>query len=106
MFKVSYQKEFGNNGTVFTQKIKVNRDVVDRFNKYVNQVKNKINDKYKKEHSIDYQHLKILTYLDELYKDYNYLSLTQLHFFMYFMSYYEHKDIKRIKDRNTIIEII
>lgn len=107
MLKVSYNKEIGEGGYVYNQKIKVNKEIVEKFNKYINQVRTKINDNYKEKHSIDYKNLKVLSYLEPLYKNYNYLSLTQLHYFMYYLSYYEHKSIKRIfNNRNTIIEII
>lgn len=107
MLKVSYNKEMGEDGYIFDQKIRIDRNLAKNFNKYIENTKNNINNNYSKNHIMNYRDLKILNNLNILYKDYNYLNLTQLHYFMYYLSYYEHKNIRRIfNNRNTIIEII
>ena len=106
--KISYQKEFGKNGVVYNQTIKISKEIKENFNKFIREIKNNIN--LKKQWSNE--DLKISCYTDYLQDGKNYVSLTMLDLFMkfYLKRIYEppKKDLtyERIKNRNTIINVL
>lgn len=104
---VSYQKCWNTDGTVFDQKIKLDKS----FLKYVNKlIRHYHNDTYENK-CITADTIGFSTYydcyLDEIDTDkkYNFLFLTQLSFIYYYLSVNNY-DTSRIKRRNTIIEVV
>jgi hypothetical protein len=106
--KVNYQKKWGNDGTVFTQTIKIDKDMAEKFNKYVVEIKDEVVKKF----IYSNEDMKILSYLEPLLDNINYTSLTTLnHFRNFYLKNYIHgakrdKNFERILYRNTIIEVI
>ena len=102
---VSYQKEFGNDGTVYTQTIKISKNfllfLADKINK-------EIKSGYK--NYCDYAFkdmLKAECYLQKLdtSKNKHFLTLTQLRFVYPYLQF--NFDASRVKtDRNTILQVI
>lgn len=106
--KVNYQKKWGNDGTVYTQTIKIDKDMAEKFNKYVTKIKETLIGKF----IYSNEDIKILSYLETLENKMNYTTLTTLnHFHNFYLKNYIHgakrdKDFERILYRNTIIEIV
>lgn len=104
---ISYQKEYGKNGTIYNQTIKISKEIQENFNKYLKEIKNNIN--FKKQWSNE--DLKISCYTECLQEGKNFLTLTMLDLFMkfYLKTLYTppRKDstYERIKWRNTIIKV-
>ena len=105
---VSYQKEYGKDGTCYTQKIKTTKEIIKKFNSYVEEIRENLNEKF----VLSNEDFKTLLYLDLLLNDKNYIKLTTLDYFMkfYLKELYEPPkkdlDYERIKNRNTIIQAI
>lgn len=106
--KVNYQKKWGNDGTVYTQTIKIDKDMAEKFNKYVIKIKETLVGKF----IYSNEDMKIMSYLETLENKINYTHLTTLqHFIEFYLKNYIHgakrdKDFERILYRNTIIEIV
>ena len=111
--KINYRKNFDNTGTVYNQTITINKELAEKFNKYISDIKNRIN--YKK--TWDNEDLKISCYLtmleiNTLFETLNYINLTTLNYFIkfYLKTIYnppkKDKDFERIKWRNTIIKVV
>lgn len=109
---INYRKTWGNNGTVYNQTITINKDIAEKFNRYVLDIKNQINNKK----SWNDKDLKIFCYLkmleiNTLFETLNYINLTTLDYFIkfYLKTIYEppkrDKTFERIKWRNTIIKV-
>ena len=105
--KVGYRKNWGSDGTCYTQTITLTKDFAKYINKQIkyyhnasDETKNIICDSVGFSKYYDY-------YLDEIdtKKSINYLFLTQLSFIYYYLSINNY-DISRIKKRNTILKII
>ncbi len=105
--KVNYNKKFSNDGTVFTQTITVDKEIVKGFNKMLKAKREKVS----KQPIFSEEDMKLLYWAEELKEGENYIGRTT---FRYFISYYadkikqkEDKDFKRVLfDRNTIIKVI
>lgn len=99
--KVNYNKNFGVDGTVYTQTITIGKDIMEGFNKIVREKKEKLSKKN--------EDMKEKCYLEELKEGNNYTYLTTL---SCFIEYYKNKivtkddDLKRVLYRNTIIKVI
>lgn len=107
--KVDYKKKWGKDGTVYCQTITIDEKMAVKFNEYVEELKNKIIDKF----MVDDNEIKILYNLETLENyDNNYTNLTTLDYFIKFYLKYVYeapkkdKDFERIKWRNTIIKIV
>ena len=106
--KINYQKKWGYDGTVYTQTIKIDKDMAEKFNKYVTKIKETLVDKF----IYSNEDMKIMSYLEPLLNDVNYTTLTTLNYFKtFYLENYIHgakrdKDFERILHRNTIIEIV
>lgn len=106
--KINYQKKWGNDGTVFTQTIKIDKDMAEKFNKYIVKLK----DEAVKKFICEEKDMKIIYYLEPLLNNVNYTTLTTLQYFVnFYLKNYIHgakrdKDFERILYRNTIIEIV
>lgn len=109
---VSYQKEFGNDGTVYTQTIKISKNFLLFLAK---KIKDEIKSDYKNHTSNAFKNsgyaygdkLKAVCYLKELdtSKDKHFLTLTQLRFIYPYIAF--NFDASRVKtDRNTILQVI
>ena len=106
--KINYQKKWGNDGTVFTQTIKIDKDMAEKFNKYIVGIKDEVVKKF----IYSRADMDVLSYLEPLLDDINYTHLTTLNYFKtFYLKNYIHgakrdKDFERILHRNTIIEIV
>ena len=106
--KINYQKKWGNDGTVYTQTIKINKDMANKFNKYITEIKKTLVGKF----IYSNQDMKIMYYLETLENKINYTHLTTLEYFItFYLENYiygakKDKNFERILYRNTIIEIV
>lgn len=106
--KVNYKKEWGYDGTVYTQTITIDKKYIDDFNFMVQREKETINNKM----ILSSADMKILYYLEELKEGKNYTSLTTLDYFIQYYKKYiyvppkKDKDFERILWRNTIINVV
>lgn len=106
--KVSYLKEWSNDGTFYNQTITIEKEFIGKFNEIVKAKKEEISKKII--HSNE--DMKVLCYLQELKVGKNYTHLTTLDYFMKFYLKYIYeppkrdKDYQRILERNTIIKVI
>lgn len=115
MIKVNYLKEWGNDGTVYTQTITIDKKTATEFNKFIKEVKKEIAKKF----IYDSADMKVLSYVNELKEGKNFTHLTELDYFkafiiknVYMPLVYKYgikkdKNIERILiNRNTIIKVI
>lgn len=109
---VNYQKEWGNDGTTYTQTIKISFDIAFNFNKYVDHLKEKTEKEAEKTHNYTSEQLKILDYLLHInFYNKTFINLTTLEYFKKFYLQYVYtppkkdKNYERILQRNTIIEV-
>lgn len=106
--KVNYLKEWGEDGTVYSQTITIEKKYIEKFNELVRAKREEISKKF----IISGEEMKILSYLQELQEGKNYTYLTTLDFFMKFYLKYiyeppkKDKNYERILHRNTIINVI
>ena len=106
--KINYQKKWGNDGTVYRQTIKIDKDMAGKFNEYVMKIKETLIGKF----IYSNEDMKIMSYLEPLENNINYTHLTTLEYFIrfYLKNYINgakrDKDFERILYRNTIIEIV
>lgn len=106
--KINYQKKWGNDGTVYTQTIKIDKDMAEKFNKYIMEIKETLVGKF----IYSNEDMKIMSCLETLENKMNYTTLTTLNYFKtFYLKNYIHgakrdKDFERILYRNTIIEIV
>lgn len=121
--KVNYRKNWGNDGTVYTQTIKTTKEIAKKFNEYIKELK----EETAKKSILHDEDMKILYYLEELKDGMNYTGLTTLEYFKTFcikniyaskapkrnLSTVERlailrqvKPYERILKRNTIIEVL
>ena len=105
---INYCKQWGNDGTVYTQTIKINKKMAEKFNAYIQELKQEATKKF----VFSNADMKILYYLEELKEGKNYTTLSQKDYFIafYLKEIYEapkkDRDFERILDRNTIFEVI
>lgn len=105
---VNYQKEWGNDGTVYSQTITIKKEIAKKFNNYIKQLKEEAHKKF----ILSNEDMKTLYYLEEVKEGKNYTHLTTLNYFTSF--YLKHiytppkkdKNFERILYRNTIIKVI
>lgn len=105
---INYQKEWGNDGTVYSQTITTTKEIAKKFNEYIKGIKQEIAKKF----VYSNEDMKILYYLEDLKEGKNFTTLTELNYFkgFYIKNIYQppkkDRDIARILWRNTIIKII
>lgn len=106
--RVNYFKKIGNDGTVYTQTIKVPFEIAFKFNQYVDDLQTKIN----KKNIYTSEDLKILDYLIHInFYNITFINLTTLEYFKKFYLKFiynppkKDKNFERILYRNTIIEV-
>ncbi len=102
--KINYLKNFGSDGTVYTQTITIEGNLIKNFNKMVEEKKEEV---FKKKIYTE-EDLKMLDYLNFLKLGNNYLSLTTLSYFIKycFENIPDLQFKKRIKWKNTIIKVV
>lgn len=104
---IDYKKHWGNDGTVYTQTITTTKEIIKRFNTYVEELQ----DKTHKHFAYTNEDIAILDKLELLLKNINYTNLTTLNYFKTFYIKEIYKPAKRDKDferilwRNTIIKV-
>lgn len=102
---IDYKKEFGADGTVYTQTITTTKEIIKKFNAYIEEIQEKAKNKF----VLSNEDMKNLYCLDLLLNDKNYINLTTLDHFKTFYIKEIYKpakrdlDFERIKWRNTII---
>jgi hypothetical protein len=111
IISVNYQKRWGSSGTCYSQKIKIDNDLAQKYNNYLDIQKAKTESNFKKTHTYSEYDLKIKN-LDFLRKGVNYTNLIHLGVFLELINVLnkdikeENKiDFKRILWRNTLIEV-
>ena len=102
---IDYKKHFWNDWAVYTQAIKIDKELMKKYNNRINYLKIKINKKIEKNHTFTYDDWKILSFTKSLKKWINYLKITWLYEFWKILKKYKIDD-KRILNRNTIIEVL
>lgn len=110
--KISYQKQYGNNGTVYTQKITIPKELAFYINSKIQNEKMccfRNDNLYKKMGIYDFNKLDLyLDYID--FDKINYLSITQLRFIKYYLILNVEDTLKYVRkvksDRNTILEVL
>lgn len=107
--KINYLKHSGNNGTIYTQTIKIDKWLMKYYNKYLNNLKIDVEKQFSKKRCYSEKDLKIKS-LDYLKKGINLTNLTQLDVFLQVINDLNKQgynfDFKRILYRNTIIEVL
>ena len=106
---INYQKHFGNNGTCYTQHIKIDNWLKEYYNNYLMNLKQQADKNYIKNrvYSESDLNIKSIQYLE---KGINYTNLLNLDIF--FQVIYELNEkgynfnFKRILWRNTTIEVV
>lgn len=106
---VNYQKHFGNDGTCYTQNIKINDWLKEYYNNYLMKLKEQVEENYIKNHYYTEQDLKIKS-INYLEKGVNYTNLIHLSVFLQVINELNKKgygfSFKRILWRNTTIEVV
>lgn len=106
---INYLKKWGNDGTCYTQTIKIDGWIMLAYNRFLQNKKREIERRTKKTHIYHDTDLKILN-LDELEKGTNYTNLIHLDVFLQMINELNKRgyffDHKRILWRNTIVEVI
>ena len=108
IISINYQKHWGSSGTCYSQTIKIDNDLAQRYNNYLDMLKAKIECNFKNTHTYSDYDLKIKN-LPFLEKGVNYTNLIHLGVFLELINLLnkdEKKiDFKRVLWRNTIIEV-
>lgn len=107
--KINYQKHFGNDGTCYTQNIKIDNWLKEYYNNYLMELKAQADKNYFKNHCYTENDLKIKS-IDYLEKGINYTNLIHLSVFLQVINELNKKgynfNFKRILWRNTTIEVV
>lgn len=107
--KISYNKRFGKDGTCYSQTIKIDKTIMEKYNNLLMNKKMEIDNNFFKTRTYSENDLKIKS-LDYLCVGVNYTNLKHLDLFIELICLLNDKgydlDIKRIMYRNTIIEVI
>ena len=107
--KIDYKKNFGNDGTVYRQTIKIDKWLKEYYNNYLLKLKIKTDENYFKNHSYSEKDLKIKS-IEYLENGINYTNLIQLDVFLQVINELNNNgynfNFKRLLWRNTIIIVI
>lgn len=106
IYTIDYKKHFWNDWTVYTQTIKIDRDLQKRYNNKINRLKRKTNKNIGENHHFTNDEMKILYFTKSLKKWVNYMHLTWLHEFWIFLTDRWLYDVRMYFNRNTIIEVL
>jgi len=101
--KVNNQNKWGNDGTHYNQTITINQKTAVLFNNYIEKILNEDKKEIEAKRIMTNEQAKREIYLKRLSLGANYLYLTTLFYFMLFLGRHTNENIKRIKNRNTII---
>lgn len=106
---IDYKKHFGNDGTCYTQNIKIDNWLKEYYNNYLMNLKTKTDENYLKNQSYSEKDLKIKS-IEYLEKGINYTNLLNLDIFLQVIDELNRKgynfNFKRILWRNTTIEVV
>ena len=102
---INYQKHFWNDWTVYKQVIKIDKELMKKYNNHLRYLYKKIENKKNIYHTFNCDDMCISLYT-KLLKDWiNFMKITWLYEFCKVLN--KNKiDSKRILDRNTIIEVL
>lgn len=101
---INYLKTYWINWVIYKQNITIDKELMDLYNKHLEYLKNKINDKIKNDKTLDNNDMDILRYTIDLDYWINYLKHTWLVIFWNIVFDNWIENTKRLKfDRNTII---
>lgn len=106
IYTIDYKKHRWNDGTVYRQTIKIDKELQRKYNTRIRYLKDKVNKKIKKEHIYSYEDMKILSYTDTLKKWVNYLHLTWIYEFWKFITRRWLYNNRLFFNKNTIIEVL
>lgn len=106
---IDYKKHFGNDGTCYTQNIKIDNWLKEYYNNYLMNLKIKTDENYFKNRSYSEKDLKIKS-IEYLENGMNYTNLLNLDIFLQVIDELNKKgynfNFKRILWRNTTIEVV
>ena len=102
---VNYQIHFWDNWTIYWQTIKIDKELMKKYNNHLKYLYRKIEKKKNITHTFNCDDMYISLYT-KLLKDWiNYINITWLYVFCKLLKKYKIDD-KRILDRNTIIQVL
>ena len=102
---VNYQIHFWDNWTIYWQTIKIDKELMKKYNNHLKYLYRKIEYKKNIYHTFNCDDMYISLYT-KLLKDWiNYINITWLYVFCKLLKKYKIDD-KRILDRNTIIQVL
>lgn len=102
---INYQKHFWDDWTVYRQTIKIDKELMKKYNNHLKYLYRKIENKKNIYHTFNCDDMCISLYT-KLLKDWiNFMKMTWLYEFCKILKKYKIDD-KRILDRNTIIEVL
>ena len=104
--KISYQKHFWNDWTVYRQFIKIDSELMNLYNSELQKKYDKINYYIDLNKTINNSDMNFLSYTKKLEKWINYIHITWLYFLdkILYLNWLESKRLKL--NRNTIIEVL
>jgi hypothetical protein len=100
---ISYKENWWSNWTHYNQLVRIDNDLKEKYNEFVQKVHDRINKKINKTHIITNSDSELLIYLKKIDKWINYISLTWKYPLYHIL---DKKNLKRLLNRNTIIEVI
>ena len=101
---IDYKKRCGNNGTVYDQMATIDKNTMEEYNQFLNDLKTEIDLNFMKTHIYSENDLKIKS-IDFLEKGVNFTNLIHLNLFIVFCQKTK-RDITRLLYRNTIIKVV
>lgn len=101
---IDYKKHYGNNGTVYDQTATIDKNTMEEYNNFLNDLKTEIDLKFTKKRTYSENDLKIKS-IDFLEKGVNFTNLIHLNLFIVFCQKTK-RDITRLLYRNTIIKVV
>ena len=101
---IDYKKHYGNDGTVYDQTVTIDKNTMEEYNHFINDLKTEIDLNFMKTHTYSENDLKIKS-IDFLEKGVNFTNLIHLNLFIVFCQKTK-RDITRLLYRNTIIKVV
>lgn len=107
IISIDYKKHFWNDGTVYRQLVKIDKELMDKYNEFLQLEYDRINYYKNLNKTITNHDMDILSYTEKLNKWINYIKLTWLYYFWIVQNIYKlDKKNRLFWNRNTIIEVL
>ena len=104
---IDYKKHWGKDGTVYNQTVKIDAELMQKFNDDLQLKYDHINEKKENGQTLDNWDLELLTYTQKLEKGVNFIKLTELYYFCRFCQGYAIESPRKVFNfRNTIINVL